>query len=308
MTVGLSGRRVLVTGANGFLGSHLLARLVATGAQMDGVSRSSSAGRSADVRWWQLDLGDAHATARMISLVRPEFVFHLAGQTTADRHIDLVLPVFRSNLQGTINLLTAVARIEPARVILAGSLEEPGALDADPVPSSPYAATKWASTGYARMFHDLWGLPVTALRVSMAYGPGQRDMSKLIPYVISSLLEGRMPKLTSGTRKVDWVYVDDVVEAFVAAARSPGAAGAVMDIGSGSSVSIRATVDLVKQIMSPGLEVKFGACQDRPRDTGRLADISVARQLIGWEPSTDLQQGLGQTIRWYQDSLHNGTL
>jgi nucleoside-diphosphate-sugar epimerase len=254
------------------------------------------------VRWSRVDLGDPQATAGLIDMVRPEVVFHLAGEVTGARDVGLVLPAFRSNLQSTVNILATVAERGSAQVVLAGSLEEAEIAEGGAAPSSPYAVAKWASTGYARMFTHLWGLSIATLRVSMAYGPRQRDRRKLVPYVIESLLMGRAPRLTSGARKVDWVYVDDVVNAFIAAAGKPDAGG-VMDIGSGSSVSIRDVVSLIGRILDVDIAPHFGALQDRPLDRDRLADLSAARKAIGWEPTVGLEQGLVETVRWYRDSL-----
>ncbi len=301
MSFGFSGMRALVTGARGFLGSCLVERLLAQGAEVHAVSRRDAPGRD-DVCWWRLDLSDLAATTSMIGSVRPDIVFHLAGEVTGARDVNLVLPVFRSNLQSTVNLLVAATEHPPAQIVLAGSLEEAGIDIEGMAPSSPYAVAKWASTGYARMFSDLWALPVTTLRISMAYGPGQHDMGKLIPYVIDSLLRGRTPKLTSGTRRVDWVYIDDVIDALIAAAQALRLSD-VIDIGSGTAVSLRDVVGVVTRILNVELEAEFGALPDRPLDHDRLADISVAKKLIGWEPTTGLQQGMEKTVRWYQHLL-----
>lgn len=302
MLSGIVGRRTLVTGARGFLGSRLVERLLAEGAQVHAVSRREVPGRQ-EVHWWQCDLGDLAATSRMIGSVRPDVVFHLASEVTGARKVNLVVPVFRNNLQSTVNLLVAAAEHVPEQIVLAGSLEEVGIDVEARAPSSPYAVAKWASTGYARMFSELWGLPVTTLRIAMVYGPGQRDMSKLVPYLIDSLLQGRTPKLTSGTRKVDWVYIDDVVGALIAAAQESGF-GSVIDIGSGSVVSLRDVVGVVTRILGVELEAEFGALPDRPLDRDLLADISAARKLIGWEPTTSFEQGMERTVRWYQQARH----
>src|SRR5262249_40839542 len=134
------------------------------------------------------------------------------------------------------------------RLVLAGSVEEPRRGHGD-APASPYAVAKWAATGYARMFHRLWDIRVSVLRVAMVYGPGQPDTTKLLPYVTLSLLREEDPQLSSGTRLVDWVYVDDVVDAFVATAECDAAIGEVFDIGSGHQVSIKDTVLLLAGIV-----------------------------------------------------------
>ncbi|MGH3694111.1 MAG: NAD-dependent epimerase/dehydratase family protein [Pseudonocardiaceae bacterium] len=299
-----TGRPVLVTGATGFLGARLVERLVAGGAQVYAVRRHGTPSQDKSIqdksiRWAHLDLADATATADLIASIRPVVVFHLAGEVTGAREVDLVLPVFRNTLHSTVNVLTAVAGHGRGRVVLAGSLEEAGIGEEGTPPSSPYAVAKWAATAYAAMFRALWASEIVTLRISMAYGPGQHDRRKLVPYVIDSLLQGRAPRLTSGTRRVDWVYVDDVVEAFLAAAATPDAS-AVMDIGSGSSTSIGDVVRMIANILDVDVEPDFGALPDRPHDRDRLADLTAARTLLGWKPTVGLPEGLSATVNWYR--------
>jgi nucleoside-diphosphate-sugar epimerase len=287
---------VLVTGATGFIGSHLAKRLETLGAEVHAVSRRP-AGTHPGWVWHTADLSDPAAATKLITEVRPHAVFHLASAVTGARDVALINTTMAGNLIGAVNLLTAVATEAPrTRVVLAGSVEEPRG---DGTPSSPYAVAKWAATGYARLFHELWGVAVTVLRVAMVYGPAQPDAKKLLPYVIQTLLRGEDPELASGTRLVDWVYVDDVVDAFLRAASTEAAAGQVLDIGSGIQVSIRDTVELLATLVDGPARPRFGAIPDRPLDAAQVSDPAAAGQVLGWQPSTTLREGLRRTIAWY---------
>ncbi len=177
-------------------------------------------GTAPDVRWWTADLADPEAAAAVVRAAAPDIVFHLASHVSGDRSLAAVLPTLRGNLlEHRQPARRGAAQATPPRLVLAGSMEEPAGDGAGPaVPGSPYAAAKAAASGYARLFHALYDLPVVVLRVFMVYGPGRQDEAKLVPYVDRSFLAGEPPRLSSGTRAVDWVYVDDVVAAFLAAA------------------------------------------------------------------------------------------
>jgi UDP-glucose 4-epimerase len=306
----LRGQRVLVTGATGFIGARLCDALVAQGAQVHGIARSP-AGRpspgAGSFRAWQVDLADARATDRVVQDVRPSVVFHLASHVSGDRSLAAVAPTLRDNLLSTVNILTAACGGGVSRVVLAGSIEEPVGPEA---PASPYAAAKAAAGGYARLFHALYGLPVVTLRVAMVYGPGQRDGTKLVPYVTRSLLTGEAPELTSGAREADWVYVDDVVGAFLAAALADADAvgGRAFDVGTGVLTSVRDVAERIADIVTrlgafhagPPVSPRFGAVADRPLEVRHAADPAPARRALGWTASTSLAGGLAQTVGWFR--------
>jgi nucleoside-diphosphate-sugar epimerase len=237
----------------------------------------------------------------MILEVRPDVIVHLAGYVSGARELEAVMPAFRDNLLATVNVLTAASRAGTGRIVLAGSMEEPRADETGAVPGSPYAISKWAASGYARMFHALYGLPVVVLRIFMTYGPAQRDVRKVIPYVILSALRGEAPALASGARPVDWVYVEDVVEAIEAACGATGAAGRSLDVGSGSLVTIREVVERIVRTIDPSLNPRFGALADRPLERPQAADTASTRAAIGWAPRTSLEDGLAKTVAWYRE-------
>ena len=291
--------RALVTGASGFIGAHLCRALVAGGVETHAVSRVRR--DEPGVRWSRLDLTDAPAVDELVGRVRPDVVYHLAGYVTGSRDLEAVLPSVR-DVVAAVHVLVAAARAG-SRVVLAGSMEQPDVGAGERVPSSPYAAAKEAASSFGRMLAALHELPVVNLRVFMVYGPGQRDHTKLVPYVITSFLRGERPKLSSGARPVDWVYVDDVVEAFLAAGRAEGLAGETIDVGSGELVTIRSIVELIAETIGTELEPEFGALPDRALETVRVADVGQARARLGWEPRTALADGLVATVDAYRADL-----
>ncbi|GIH76201.1 NAD-dependent epimerase/dehydratase family protein [Planobispora longispora] len=295
-----AGSRALVTGAAGFIGSHLARRLSELGAEVHAVSRRPRAAGHGET-WHRADLRDTDATAKLFGSVRPDVVIHLASEVNGARHRDVVLPTLESNLASTVNVLSAAADRPDTTVLLTGSAEEPRPGNGQAFPPSPYAMAKWAASGYAQLFHRLWNVPCTILRPTMVYGPGQRDTAKLVPYVTLSLLRGEEPSLTSGAKLADWIYVDDVVDAFVAAYDRGEAVGEGFDVGTGTSVSVREVVELLSRIIGGPARPRFGEVSDRPLDIPQTADPGPAAAVLGWRSTVELEEGLKRTVAWYAD-------
>jgi nucleoside-diphosphate-sugar epimerase len=298
-----SRQKILVTGASGFIGSHLCRRLSSCGAEVHGVSRKIPIKESSCVRWWQGDLADIQTVRNLLTAIKPDVIFHLASHVAGSRSLELVLPTFSSNLMSVVNLLTIATEIGCKRIILTGSLEEPELCNSETIPSSPYAAAKWASSAYARMFHALYQTPVIIARLFMVYGPGQQDLHKLVPYVILSLLRKEVPKLSSGKREVDWIYVEDVVDGLIAIAQASNGEGCTVDLGSGSLVPVRTVVQIIAGMVDSEVVPAFGATPDRLMEQVRVADTERTYSAIGWKPTTSLEKGLESTVVWYRDQL-----
>jgi len=290
MSAHAPARRYLVTGGRGFIGRHLLARLVAEGAEVHATTRSTTPPADPGVRWWRVDLADAAATEELVTRLRPDVLVHLAARADGTRRLDAVVPILADTLLSTVSILAAAARLPQCKVVLAGSVEDGGH---QPDVHSPYAASKAAATTYATLFQDLWQLDVTVLRLAMVYGPHDPNEHRLIPSVVAAFREGRRPAVNSGTRRIDWVYVDDVVDAFLAAA--DGACG-VFDVGSGTLVSIRDTVRLVAAAVGTAITPRFGAVGDRPLERELRADPEPARAALGWQPRVGLAEGIARTV------------
>lgn len=298
-TPSYAGRRVLVTGASGFLGEHLWRVLNKLGAEVHGTYRHSKPEELSD-RWRPCDLSDHAAVMALCRHVKPDVVFHLAGSATDRRSIDAVMPTFRDNLVSTVNLLSVLHELGCGRLVLPASMEEPAAGPAGPVPASPHAAATFAAAAYARMFHALYKMPVVVARLFAVYGPGQKDVTKAIPLAILKLLKGEAPKLASGSHKADWVYVQDAVRGLLAIGLLPGLEGDTIDLGSGETHTVRGVVEILCQIIENAPAPEFGLLAGGAAKDERPADAAATFKKTGWKPETPLRTGLEYTVEWYR--------
>ena len=319
----MSGRqRVLVTGASGFIGSALCRRLAAASAGVHGTTRPPAETRDVDgagsdrraiargsrrrpgggvpdgVTVVEADLSRREDCRAVIEHVRPDVVYHLASLVTGARDLAIVPDTFDANLASSVYLMEAAETAGVSRLVLAGSLEEPGA---DEVPCSPYAASKAAASVYARLFAAAGRLDVRSARLAMIYGPHVPDRTKLVPHVVDALLDGRVPEVTSGTRLADWTHVDDTVDALLALGTRERVdvpePGFGVSIGTGRARSVRDVVETLVALAGSRAAPSFGARPDRAREPCVIADVDAAERAIGWRARVNLRAGLAATWR-----------
>jgi len=292
------GRRCLVTGAGGFIGTALCARLRSLGADVFAYGhRSPATGTTA-----ACDVTEIAEVQASFAAARPDCVFHLAGKVTGARSIDLVRPTLATNLVGTVNVLLAASDQKCSSIVCLGSLQEPDQ-ELPPVPCAPYAAAKFAASSYARMFAEVFSLPVTIARPLMVYGPGQLDFTKLVPYVARRLIRGETAELSSGKQAFDWVYVDDVVDAVIAVAERPDLKGHMIDIGCGVLTTVAEVASGIGHRLTLAHAIKLGAIADRRLEPTRVADVATTARLTGWRARVPLQEGLDRSVDWYRSYL-----
>jgi nucleoside-diphosphate-sugar epimerase len=310
---------VLVTGACGFIGSHVVDRLVEDGAEVYAMSPSVSSvfpQRLADVagriRLVEANVTDRAAMDHVATSVRPEFVLHLAAFTHVGKSFQRVDENVQTNIQGTVNLLQALHG-EYERFVYTGTSEIYGDVDVPfcedgPVnPVSPYAVSKYAGERYCGMFHQAYGWPIVCLRPFNAYGPRQTP-DRVIPEIILTALRGGDLAMTEGRQTREFNYVGDLADGFVRALTAPAADGRVVNLGCGEDVSMRDLAITLLDLMGNPVEPRFGALPHRPTEIWRMhCDNSRARELLGWEPSTSLVDGLKQTVAWYEAEVERGS-
>lgn len=300
------GKRFLVTGASGFIGRAVCEKLLELGGHVHGISRSPVDNQHERYTHWRADLAQAAEVDRVVEQSAPNYLVHLASRVTGSRDLDCVRDTFAANLTSTVNLLVASQQGGIRKCVLAGSLEEPPGEAFNPVPASPYAASKWASSGYARMFHALYGTKVAVARIFMVYGPGQRDVRKLVPYVCLSSAKAQNPKLMSGARPVDWIYVDDVVDGLLAMLQSGPEDGDYVELGTGQLTTTGEVAKRLCELSGNRVAPELGALADRAMEQVRRADLARTRQQIDWRPQASLADGLRMTYEWYNNAQNRG--
>ena len=305
-----------MTGATGFIGSHLVRRLVREGAEVHCLVRpGSNAERIADVavkcRTWRGDLRDADSLARAVAGARPEIVFHLAGVTAGRKpgnEFEQIHHALEGNLKGTLNLLEGVRRagLLLGRFVATGGIEEYGSGPSPydeaqrESPVSPYSASQTATTHFCQMLQRRLHLPIVMVRPALVYGPAQ-SIDFFIPALIVRCLKGDDFEMTQGQQGRDLVYVEDLVDGYVRAALNPRAVAEVINLGSGVEVSIRDVAAMILRLTGGVTRLKVGAVPGRPTEIAHLVlSNEKARRLLEWVPTTSLEEGLIRTITWYR--------
>jgi UDP-glucose 4-epimerase len=291
------GRRVLVTGATGFVGTQLCEALVSLGAQVYGIAlETETSSKTRGVCLSSIDLSCFEATQNAVNDIQPDLVYHLAALVNTNQDISFVHPTLQHNLVGSINLMVSLAGKPCQRTILTTSSETP--LPGCP-PNSPYAASKLAIAAYANMFHQLYNFPVVLARPHMSYGPRQLT-KKLIPYIITSILSNTPPLLSSGKRILDMVYIKDLVRGLLLVGIKDHVEGITFDIGTGKGISIKDIVQNIQALMPTTCPAIFNALPDRTDDFAQIASPYNAQSILGWHPIWSLEAGLKETIQWYR--------
>ena len=301
---------ILVTGASGFIGSHLVRRLAETGAEPHVFLRSSSDTRRLGnvpgrLNRHAADLADPSSIRAAVRRVRPRTIFHCAswgghpGQTDESA-------IFGTNLAGTFHLLAACEEVGFDRFVHTGSSSEYGMKTApmsegdEPAPVDAYGASKAGATLWCRAAAISRGLSVVTLRLFSPYGPWD-DPARLIPTAARAFLEGRPLQLASPSGARDFIHVDDVLDACLLAATVPSAAGEIINVGSGRQTTAREVVGILSRLIPGAPPPSWGVIAPRPGPSVWVADIGKARRILGWEPKVPLEEGLRRTVEWMRN-------
>ena len=307
--------KVLVTGAAGFIGSHIVRALLKEGHSVRALDNLSTGyfwriEEIADrIDWIEGDITHRDTTARAVRGM--DVVLHQAAIASVARSVDDPLASNDANVSGTLNLLQACREMGVRRMVFAASSsaygsspELPKVETMCPVPMSPYAVNKLAGEQYCKVFSDLGFVETVSLRYFNVFGPMQDPTSlysAVIPKFATALLDGTPIELNGdGTQSRDFTYIDNAVQANLLAMTAEGASGEVFNVGCGARYDLNTLIEELARILDRKPIVK--RCPARAGDVPHsLADISKARRMLRYEPSVDFTEGLRRTAAWFRE-------
>lgn len=312
------GRRVLVTGAAGFLGANLVRALLERGSHVcavirPGGSRERIAELETELELHAVDLRDAEELAAAVRLLRPELAVNLAMPGGHADTAESRLEQLEVSALGTARLVEALAAVGGCeRLVHVGSSLEYGP-KAEPMregdllaPAVPRGAAKAAASLVCLAWARALGLQATVLRPFTVYGPFEGH-ARMVPTALRSALAGAELPLTEAGIARDFVYVGDVVDAILRALEAPGLDGEIVNVGSGRRTAIEELVEAVQRVTGRELRVRPGAYPTLPHDARMwAADVERAREILGWTPATELEEGLRRTLAWLETRTETG--
>ena len=311
---GVIALKVLVTGGAGFIGSHITTALVERGDEvrvLDNLSagkRENLAHLGAKVEFIAGDIADPQAMLAAVDDV--ELVFHQAALASVPRSVAAPLDTNAACVTGTVTLLDAARKSGVRRVVYAGSSSaygntpQPAKSELDlPAPLSPYAAAKLAAEYYCQSFTETFGLETVTIRYFNVFGPRQdptSEYSAVIPIFVSQMLRGKRPTIYGdGLQSRDFTYVEDIVRGNLLAAETPAASGKSINVATGRQFTLLDLVSAINRVLGTSIEPIFA--DPRPGDVrDSLADISLAQQIMGFEPKVSFDEGLDRSIAYYR--------
>jgi nucleoside-diphosphate-sugar epimerase len=309
----LKNKTVLITGATGFIGANLTRRCQDAGAETHIFTRTVSntwrlQDRLQDVRGYDVDLLDSENVKTMVHNIQPEVIFHTAtyGGYPFQKEPQQIV---QANLIGTLNLLDACAQTDFEIFVNSGSSSEyaikNASLQEDDLltQSSFYGISKAAATLFCKLKAQETDLPITTLRLFSPYGYYE-DASRLIPSVILACLSGQSPQLSSPQSVRDFVFIEDVIDAYMKVVEQPQKAKAqIINIGSGQQHAICEITDKIIELTRSKEKPQWHSIPN-PRIEPKMwqADISKAKELLGWQPAYALTAGLEKTVTWFRNN------
>jgi nucleoside-diphosphate-sugar epimerase len=309
--------KFLVTGGAGFIGSNITRKLISQGCFVRVVDNLLTGKKTNlsdiidKIEFVEADIGDAQVAQQAVKDI--DVILHQAALPSVPRSVDDPAATHRHCVDATFTLLLAARDAKVKRFVYAASSSAygdtpklPKVETMMPMPLSPYAAAKLMGEYYCSVFYKVFGLETISLRYFNVFGPYQDPTSQYaaaIPAFVTAILEDKPPTIFGdGEQSRDFTYIDNIVSANLLAARAKQTQGQAVNIACGDAVTVNKIIDMINDIV--GKNVKPIYADSRPGDVKHsLADISLATQIIGYEPVVPFKQGLEKAITWYRDNL-----
>ncbi|MAG47187.1 hypothetical protein CL617_01155 [archaeon] len=310
----MKNKNILVTGAAGFIASHLVRKLVNLGANVTIITQYKSLinnVRIADV-WDKINIIEADIrnidSLNQIKKIKPEIVYHLAAYNHVGNSFTHISECFDVNAKGTANLMEACKGcskfVYTSTSEIYGYQEVPFREDATPKPISPYGITKYSGELYARMKYHQDKYPVVVLRPFNNFGPYQSEAA-IIPEIIINCLLGREIKSTEGKQTREFNFVENIIDGFILAAEKDEAVGKIINLGATEEISIKDLILKIHQLTNSISKLSIGSSEYRPTEIWRMfCDNKIAKKTLGWEPKILFEEGLKKTIEWYKNYIN----
>jgi UDP-glucose 4-epimerase len=311
----ITGKRFVVTGGAGFIGSNAILELVRNNNEVIAID-NLSIGNMRNLSKVESKISFVNGDIRNLELLKEyiqgaDYILHYAALASVPHSVEDPIAANQNNIDGTLNVLLAACDAGVKRVIYISSSAVygnspamPKTEDMNPEPLTPYAITKLVGEQYCKIFYDLYGLKTVSLRYFNVFGPHQDQNSQyaaVIPKFISAMLKNEQPTIYgNGEQSRDFIYVQNNVDATLLACSVKAAAGKVFNIAGGKSITLNGLVEILNEILNSEIKPKYA--QPRPGDIMHsIAGISPAQKVLGFKPKYDFEYGLEKTIEWFKE-------
>ncbi|MDP1721701.1 MAG: NAD(P)-dependent oxidoreductase [Candidatus Gottesmanbacteria bacterium] len=294
-------KSVIITGAHGFVGKHLTERLFSLGALVVPLSRS--AGNPIDVT--------DRASLTPFFEKKPGVVFHLAGESLVEKGQDVPYDTFQTNFIGTLNVLELSRLFHIPRVIIASTAHvygvgtPPFSEDDPPRPSRPYETSKTITDLLAQSYADSFDLGVVIGRFANIYGPGDTNVTRLIPKTLRYALQKKPVPMWGGTAKREYLYIDDAVAAYLMLGAMPAVKlerNRIFNFGAGNPIDARGIIEAIGGLIGEKITIVPADYERKNEITDQFVLWEKASRILGWKPGMDLREGLTRTIEWHKNN------
>lgn len=309
-----NGKRVLITGASGFLGSHIVERMIKQNADLSIIVRESSDlwridKFIKDLNIFNGDLRNYPRLSEFIRKIKPDIIFHMAAYGVDSRQNN-IFDAINTNFIGTVNLLSAIGKAGCQKFINTGTSmqygNKKGKIDESMgySPNNIYGSTKAAATIMAHQLSCDMDIDIATIIPFGVFGE-KEGSHKFFPHVILSILKNKEVALTSCEQYRDYCYVENIIDGFLMAAEAQQVKNEIYNIGNGITKSLRYYVDLISKGINGDVKINYGIVEHRKNDLWNpLPNVDKIINTLGWQPRTPIEEGIKKTVNWYKENYH----